>query len=79
MVQYLGFTSVLLLHEFIKLIFIFKHLKSTALYQGASVPGLTHGKMYKRATFEHLALHSELVSGLLKMRSNRENFKTRCE
>lgn len=33
------------------------------LFQGGSVPGLAHGKMYKRYTFGHLALHSELVSG----------------
>ena len=40
------------------------------LYNGSSVPDFAHGKMYKRATFEHLALHSELVSGLLKRTTN---------
>jgi hypothetical protein len=34
------------------------------IFLGINVPGLAHGKMYKRVTFEHLALPSELVSGL---------------
>ncbi len=57
---------------FIYLIFLFvRENRSYSLclcrnsegYKGYSVPGFAHGKMYKRATFEHLALHSELVSG----------------
>ncbi len=51
MVQYLRFTSILLLHAFIKFLFIFVDRKIAVIYQGASVPGLAHGKMYKRATF----------------------------
>gem|GEM_PF-7114908 len=34
------------------------------LFSAINVPSLAHGKMYKRYTFEHLALHSELVSGI---------------
>ncbi len=32
-------------------------------FEGKSAPCSGHGKMYKRYTFDNLALHSELVSG----------------